>query len=166
MVEWMPWTWAFLVPPGDHAPDRDAGLEVELMGIAKERDNESASSRVRRSGGLKAERLYRPGRSNPILLPASSRGLLLLQRVRDESHRFAISFQRQLRSKLGLASVLEEIPGIGPGKRRALLKHLGSMRAVRGADAETLASVPGLSRRDAEVLRLFFDAAEAPSPEG
>ncbi len=145
---------------------RDAGLEVELMGIAKERDNESASSRVRRSGGLKAERLYRPGRSNPILLPASSRGLLLLQRVRDESHRFAISFQRQLRSKLGLASVLEEIPGIGPGKRRALLKHLGSMRAVRGADAETLASVPGLSRRDAEVLRLFFDAAEASSAEG
>ena len=145
---------------------RDAGLEVELMGIAKERDNESPSSRVRRSGGLKAERLYRPGRSNPILLPASSRGLLLLQRVRDESHRFAISFQRQLRSKLGLASVLEEIPGIGPGKRRALLKHLGSMRAVRGADAETLASVPGLSRRDAEILRLFFDAAEAPSPEG
>ncbi len=145
---------------------RDAGLEVELMGIAKERDNESPGSRVRRSGGLKAERLYRPGRSNPILLPASSRSLLLLQRVRDESHRFAISFQRQLRSKLGLASVLEEIPGIGPGKRRALLKHLGSMRAVRGADAETLASVPGLSRRDAEILRLFFDAAEAPSPEG
>ncbi|MED5262595.1 MAG: excinuclease ABC subunit UvrC [Myxococcota bacterium] len=145
---------------------RDAGLEVELMGIAKERDNESPGSRVRRSGGLKAERLYRPGRSNPILLPASSRGLLLLQRVRDESHRFAISFQRQLRSKLGLASVLEEIPGIGPGKRRALLKHLGSMQAVRGADAETLAAVPGLSRRDAEILRLFFDAAEAPSPEG
>ena len=85
-------------------------------------------ARVRRSGGLKAERLFRPGRANPILLGSGSRALLLLQRIRDESHRFAIAFQRDLRSKLTVASILEELPGIGPVKRRALLRQtrLGS----------------------------------------
>lgn len=140
---------------------RDAGLETATVGLAKERDAESPSPRVRRSGGLKAERLFLPGRSNPLLLPASSRGLLLLQRVRDESHRFAIEFQRALRRKAGLTSILEEIPGIGPAKRRALLRHFGSLRAVRGAGLEALAATPGLSGRDAATLRAFFDARAA-----
>ena len=140
----------------------DAGLEVEVMGISKERDEASPSLRVKRSGGLKAERLFRPGRANPILLPPSSRGMLLLQRIRDESHRFAIEFQRDLRSKINMTSILEELPGIGPGKRRALLKSLGSLRAVRGASIESLAAVPGISPRDAEQIRRFFDALTAP----
>jgi excinuclease ABC subunit C len=93
------------------------------------------------------------------MLPPSSRGLLLLQRVRDESHRFAIEFQRALRSKLNFTSILEELPGIGPGKRSALLKHLGSLRAVREASPEALAAVPGVSVRDAEMIHRFFDAA-------
>ena len=143
----------------------DAGVEVEVLGISKERDDESPSLRVKRSGGLKAERLFRPGRANPILLPPSSRGLLLLQRIRDESHRFAIEFQRDLRSKSHWTSILEELPGIGPGKRRALLKHLGSLRAVRAASPERLESVPGISKRDATVIRRFFDALMAPDPE-
>ncbi len=138
---------------------RDAGLDVPAIGLAKERDEESPSPRVRRSGGLKAERIFLPARRDPLLLPPSSRGLLLLQRIRDESHRFAIEFQRSLRSRAGLQSVLQDIPGIGPGKRRALLKHLGSLRAVREAGVETLEAVPGLSRRDAEAVRRFFDAA-------
>ncbi len=136
---------------------RDAGLGVETLGISKERDADSPSTRVKRSGGLKSERLYRPGRANPILLPSSSRGLLLLQRVRDESHRFAIEFQRDLRSRVGMTSILEELPGIGPGKRRALLRHLGSLREVRHADEQKLASVPGLSPADASTIRRFFD---------
>lgn len=136
---------------------RDASIEVETLGISKERDSVSPSVRVKRSGGLKAERLYRPGRANPISLPSSSRGLLFLQRVRDESHRFAIEFQRDLRSRVGLTSILEELPGIGPGKRRALLRHLGSLREVRGADEQRLASVPGLSQTDAATIRRFFD---------
>jgi excinuclease ABC subunit C len=143
----------------------DAGVLVECMGISKERDAESASVRVKRSGGLKAERLYRPGRANPILMPPSSRGLLLLQRVRDESHRFAIEFQRQLRSKVGMTSILEELPGIGPGKRRALLAHLGSLKAVRAASQEALVAVPSISAGDAATIRGFFDeAAEAAEP--
>jgi excinuclease ABC subunit C len=146
----------------------DAGLETDAISLAKERDTESPSPRVRRSGGLKSERVFVPNRRDPVLLPASSRALLLLQRIRDESHRFAIEFQRGLRSKAGLVSILEEIPGIGPGKRRALLRELGSLRAVRSASLERLAAVSGISRRDAATLRGFFDAlaaAREPAPE-
>jgi excinuclease ABC subunit C len=137
---------------------RDAGLEADALSLAKERDEESPGPRVRRSGGLKAERVFLPGVKDPVLLAPSSRALLLLQRVRDESHRFAIEFQRDLRSKLGLTSILEELPGIGPTKRRALLRQLGSLRAVRAASEEDLAAVPGVSVRDAATIRRFFDA--------
>jgi excinuclease ABC subunit C len=140
----------------------DAGLEVEILGISKERDDASPSLRVKRSGGLKAERIYRPGRVNPIQLSPSSRGMLLLQRIRDESHRFAIEFQRELRSKVNMTSILEELPGIGPGKRSALLKTLGSLRGVRNASVEELLGVPGISARDAESIYRFFDALTAP----
>ena len=141
----------------------DAGLSAECAGIAKERDAASPSPRVKRSGGLKAERLFRPGRKDPVLLPPSSRGLLLLQRVRDESHRFAITFQRELRSKLGMTSILEELPGIGPGKRRSLLRHFGSLKAIRAASESALAGAPGVSARDARTVRRFFDAVSADS---
>ena len=96
-----------------------------------------------------------------MLLPPSSRGLLLLQRVRDESHRFASTFQRELRSKLGMTSILEELPGIGPAKRRALLRHFGSLKAVRAAAESDLAATPGISPRDAALVRRFFDALMA-----
>ena len=99
-----------------------------------------------------------PGRKDPVALPPSSRALLLVQRIRDESHRFAIEFQRELRSKAGLVSILEELPGIGPSKRRALLRELGSLRAVRSASPERLAAVPGISARDAATLHRFFAA--------
>ena len=136
----------------------DAGIAANAASIAKERDEESPSLRVKRSGGLKAERVFLPNRKDPIALAPSSRALLLLQRVRDESHRFAIEFQRKLRSKQNFASILEELPGIGPGKRRALLATLGSLRAVRDASLEVLASVPGVSQRDAQTIAGFFAA--------
>jgi excinuclease ABC subunit C len=138
----------------------DAGLALDHVALAKARDEEGPAARVRRGGGLKAERVYVPGRKDPVSLPVSSRGLLLLQRVRDEAHRFALAFHRALRRKAGLTSVLEELPGIGPGKRRALLRHLGSLREVRVASVERLAQVPGVSRRDAERLHAFFRALE------
>jgi len=136
---------------------RDAGIEVDALGIAKERDDDSPSVRVKRGGGLKAERVFLPGRTNPVMLPPRSKALLLLQRVRDESHRFAIEFQRDLRSRSNLNSILEELPGIGPKKRRSLLKHLGSLRAVRAATADELEAVPGISRKEAETVAHFFD---------
>ncbi len=138
----------------------DAGLEVDLLGIAKERDDESPGPRVKRSGGLKAERIFLPGRKDAVLLRPSSPALLLLQRVRDEAHRFAIEFQRRLRQRANLTSILEEVPGIGPGKRRALLRELGSLRAVREAPPEQLAAVAGVSARDAQAIRSFFAALD------
>ncbi|MBW2314555.1 MAG: excinuclease ABC subunit UvrC [Deltaproteobacteria bacterium] len=141
----------------------DAGLEVETVGIAKERDADSPSVRVRRGGGLKSERLFRPNRKDAILLAPSSRGLLFLQRVRDESHRFAIDYQRSLRRRIGMTSILEALPGIGPAKRRALLRTLGSLAAVRRAGEAELQAVPGVSARDAATLHSFFgEAAEGP----
>jgi len=135
----------------------DAGIVLDHIGIAKERDLGSPSPRVKRSGGLKAERVFLPNRVNPVLLPPSGRAMLLLQRVRDEAHRFAIEFQRELRRRVGLTSILQEIPGIGPGKRKSLLRELGSLRRVREAPLEALAAVRGISQRDAEAIRRFFD---------
>ncbi len=143
----------------------DEGVELDHAGIAKERDEESPSPRVKRGGGLKAERLFLPNRLNPVMLAPSSRGLLLLQRVRDEAHRFAIEFQRSLRQKVGMTSILEEIPGIGPRKRQALLKELGSLRRVREADEAALSGVTGLSQRDAATVFGFFRALEAVGAE-
>ncbi len=140
----------------------DAGITAQAASIAKEKDELSSSPRVKRSGGLKAERIFLPNRKDPIALPSSSRALLLLQRVRDESHRFAIEFQRKLRSKQNFASILEELPGIGPTKRRALIGALGSLRAVREAPPEALAGVPGISRRDAQTIAGFFAAMARP----
>jgi excinuclease ABC subunit C len=145
----------------------DAGQDVETHGLAKERDDESPSPRVKRGGGLKAERIFLPNRANPVTLHPGSKGLLLLQRIRDESHRFAIEFQRELRSKAGLTSILQELPGIGPVKRRALLRTLGSLRAVREASEQDLRAVPGISARDAASIRAFFEALSRPElPDG
>ena len=143
----------------------DAELEVEMLGLAKERDPQSPSLRVKRGGGLKAEQVFRPGRTNALMLPPSSKALLLLQRVRDESHRFAIEFQRELRSKVNFSSILEELPGIGPKKKRALLKHFGSLREVRMASVDQLLEVPGVSRRDAATVHGFFAPAEPADAE-
>jgi excinuclease ABC subunit C len=139
---------------------RDAGLQRDAIALSKERDLESASPRVRRSGGLKSERVFTPSRVDPVMLAPNARGLLLLQHVRDESHRFAIEFQRKLRAKAGMTSILEELPGIGPTKRRALLRQLGSLRAVRGASQAELQAVAGISARDAATVFRFFDRAD------
>ncbi|MGE4652358.1 MAG: excinuclease ABC subunit UvrC, partial [Myxococcota bacterium] len=135
----------------------DVGCDTPAISIAKERDEGSRGPRVNRSGGLKAERIFLPERKDPVRLAPNSRGLLLLQRVRDESHRFAIEFQRSLRSKRNFGSLLEELPGIGPKKRAALLRELGSLRAVKEASEETLAAVTGISAGDAQRLRAFLD---------
>jgi excinuclease ABC subunit C len=138
----------------------DLGLELDALGISKERDSESPSPRVKRSGGLKAERVFLPGRVNPVMLHPSSKALLLLQRIRDESHRFAIAYQRELRRKVGLTSILRELPGIGPKKQRALLRELGSLRAVREASEAALRQVSGISSKDAAVIHRFFQSLE------
>jgi excinuclease ABC subunit C len=87
------------------------------------------------------EEIFTPGRPDSILLPRKSQGLYLVQRVRDEAHRFAITAHRTKRAKLGLASQLDSIPGVGPARRKELLKHFGSLDGIRAASTEELATV-------------------------
>ncbi len=91
------------------------------------------------------EELFLPGRPDSVLLPRKSQGLYLIQRVRDEAHRFAITAHRAQRAKLGLASQLDSIPGIGPARRRQLLKRFGSLDGIRAASVEELAEVVPLA---------------------
>ena len=140
--------------------------DIALASLAKERDLEAATPRVRRHGGSKREKLFLPGVKDPIELKPESPATLLLQRIRDESHRFAIRYHRELRSKAGLRSILDELPGIGPVKRRALLRELGSLERIRNASADELASVRKISKADAEMISRFFaQAGKEPQAE-
>jgi excinuclease ABC subunit C len=91
------------------------------------------------------EELYLPGQRDPVVLPRRSQALYLVQRVRDEAHRFALSHHRTRRRKVGLASQLDEIEGIGPARRRTLIKAFGDVRAIREADVESIAALRGIS---------------------
>jgi excinuclease ABC subunit C len=91
------------------------------------------------------EEIYMPNRKHSILLPRNSQGLFLLQRIRDEAHRFAISAHRQTRSKQGIASQLDTVPGIGPMRRKALLQRFGSIDAIRSASDEELMQINGIT---------------------
>jgi excinuclease ABC subunit C len=114
------------------------GLEkvVAVAGLAKE-----------------LEELYLPGQPIPIFLPRKSQALYLVQRIRDEAHRFALQHHRKVRRKQGLASQLDAIPGIGPARRKALLEAFGDLNGIREAEPEAIAAIPGISRELAERLK-------------
>ncbi len=99
------------------------------------------------------EEVFLPGRPNGLLLPRNSQGLFLLQRIRDEAHRFAITAHRQRRGKQGLASRLDAIPGIGPSKRRALLAEFGSIQKIEQASVEELTQVKGINAELATAIK-------------
>jgi excinuclease ABC subunit C len=99
------------------------------------------------------EEIFLPGRSESILLPRRSQGLFLVQRVRDEAHRFALTHHRTLRGKIGLASQLDAIPGIGPARRKALLKRFGSLDGIREASLDELLGVRGMTREAAAAVK-------------
>jgi excinuclease ABC subunit C len=88
--------------------------------------------------------VFVPGRVDPILLPASSPGLQLLQRIRDEAHRFAITFHRQRRDAAARGSMFDQLEGVGPARRRALLQHFGSAERIVQATRDELEGVPGV----------------------
>ena len=135
----------------------DLGVEgIALASLAKERDEDSPSQRVLRHGGTKREKVFLPGVKDPVALPSDSPALFLLQRVRDESHRFAITYHRELRKKTQFRSILDELPGIGPTRRRALLRTLGSLERIRSATLPELEAVPKLGRRAAATVHRFF----------
>jgi excinuclease ABC subunit C len=98
------------------------------------------------------EEVWLPADPDPVILSRTSEGLFLLQRVRDEAHRFAITYHRQRRSKGMTTSVLDGVPGLGPSRRTALLKHFGSVRKLRAAEVDEIAALPGFGRRTATAV--------------
>ncbi len=119
---------------------RDLGVEsIPTFGLAKEH-----------------EYLFAEAQTDPIILPPDSPELHLLQRLRDEAHRFALTYHRKKRDKASLSSVLNEIPGIGPKRRKALLKHFGSVKGIREAELADLLAVPGLNSSSAQAVWDFF----------
>ena len=122
--------------------------DVSLVGLAK-----------------RLEEVWLPGQAHPVILPRSSEGLYLLQRVRDEAHRFAITFHRQRRSKSMTESLLDDVPGLGETRRKALLAKFGSLKRLRAASIDDVQEVPGIGRRTAESIVAALHRDEAvPSP--
>jgi excinuclease ABC subunit C len=119
---------------------REFGLDVDVLGIAKE--------------GF--EKVYLSGRKNPVILKHDSKVLHMLQKIRDESHRFAIRYHRLLRKKVGLGSDIDLIPGIGPNRKKTLLTHFGSLDALKQASVEDIVAVEGISLALARTIHEFF----------
>ncbi|XVV01445.1 excinuclease ABC subunit UvrC [Actinosynnema sp. CA-248983] len=105
------------------------------------------------------EEVWVPGEPDPVILPRTSEALYLLQRVRDEAHRFAIAYHRQKRSKRMTTSALDDVPGLGQTRKAALLKHFGSLKKLREASIEEISGVPGVGRRTAEAVHATLSAA-------
>ena len=114
----------------------EVDMQVSICGLAKEN-----------------EELFLPGRSESILLPRDSQALFLVQRVRDEAHRFAVTFHRAKRSKAAFQSSLDSIPGVGPNRRKALIRKFGSVKGIREASITELAAVDGISAKLAEQIK-------------
>jgi len=112
------------------------------------------------------ELLYRPDQPDPVVLKKNSPGYYLVQRIRDEAHRFAITYHRQLRQKAQAKSKLDEIPGIGPARRQALLKAYGSVARIAKADLAELALVAGMNHKSAQAVVDFFHGQEKTQAAG
>jgi excinuclease ABC subunit C len=184
--------------PTRPSPGNEGAPFVEMVGLAKSRLLDAASLGTTRVVGRRAratprsgaaladaaeaqekgfvaelarspERVFLPGRKDPVVLRQNSAELFLLARLRDEAHRFAITFHRKLRRERNFQSVLQEIPGIGEGRKRALLRHFGSLRRVKEATADDIAQVDGFGPKQARAVFEFFRrpevAAEAEAEE-
>jgi len=133
----------------------EVGLEgVSIIGIAKSHMKETVKGTGEKHPT--GERIFLPNRKNPIILKHGSPALFLIERVRDEAHRFAITYHKKLRSKGQRHSILDDIPGIGPSRKKALLRHFGSIDEIRNATIESLAATPGITAPLAEKIRAFF----------
>ncbi|HEX5950536.1 MAG TPA: helix-hairpin-helix domain-containing protein, partial [Actinomycetota bacterium] len=123
----------------------DAGLHIPAVGLAK-----------------RLEEVYFPDRPDPLLVPRGSEALFVLQHLRDEAHRFAVTYHRERRQKRALASPLDEVPGVGPTRKKALLKRFGSLARLSRATPEEIAQTPGVGP---ELARAIHDRLHAPVPE-
>lgn len=124
-------------------------IDIPVVGLAKARtDSDFKSSEVRAT----EERFFLPGRQNPVLFKTGSEAFRILVGIRDEAHRFAITYHRKLRESTSLESELDQIPGLGPVKKKALLLKFSSVDAIRAADAEDIAQIKGFNKASAEAL--------------
>ncbi len=102
------------------------------------------------------DEVFVPGKSDSLMIPKSSASLKLLQRIRNEAHRFAVEYHRKLRKKRTIRSELDEIPGIGPARRKILLKHFGSVEKIKQASLHELLQAEGISKKTAENIYNYF----------
>jgi excinuclease ABC subunit C len=123
----------------------DLGLEIPVIGLAK-----------------RLEEVYFPDNPEPLLLPRTSEALFVLQHLRDEAHRFAITYHRSKRARRAMASPLDDIPGVGPGRRKALLKRFGSLKKVRAASAVEIGGTPGIGPELARVIYAELHGGASP----
>jgi excinuclease ABC subunit C len=135
------------VAAAQRALDELGITDVALCGLAK-----------------RLEEVWLPGDDAPVILPRTSEGLYLLQRVRDEAHRFAITYHRQKRSKSMVESALDDVPGLGETRRKALLRHFGSLKRLKAASVDEVMEVPGVGRRTAETVVAALGGAPAAEP--
>jgi len=129
--------------------------KIGMAGIAKSRVFSNVRGKLIEKS---EERFFLPGRKNPVSLRSGSPALYMLERLRDETHRFAITYHRKLRSKATLRSGLEDIPGVGPARRKALLRYFGSLKKVRAASLAELIEMPGLPEPLARQVHAWFHA--------
>ena len=132
--------------------------QLDVVSLAKQH---VLNDRMEQNVVKSEERVFLPNRKDPIVLPKNSTALFLLVRIRDEAHRFAITYNRELRKRARLRSAIDDIEGIGPVKRRALLRHFGSLRRIRDATVEDIAQVKGLNRDLALKIRAHLDEMSA-----
>ncbi len=126
---------------------------VDVIGFAKEARRKDPSAPDKNE-----DRVYLPRRKDPLYLTRRPAAFFLLQRVRDEAHRFAVSYHRRLKEKSDLHSLLDEIPGIGPSRKKALLSHFGGIAAICTASPEALEQAPGIGKARAAEISAFFKA--------
>ena len=151
----------YQLPTGAAAAARpDRGMAPDLVGLAKARSGPTARGTARAF-----ERVFRLGSSHPLVLAPDTAECHLLERVRDEAHRFAIGYHRDLRSRSSLRAGLEDVPGIGSKRRRNLLRHFGSLKAIRQADAQALQAAPSMTRAAAEALYAWLNQPDAAAAE-
>lgn len=124
---------------------------ISAIGLAKDKDQG-----LLKTGKNTADKIYLPNVKDPILLPSHSASLRYLQKIRDEAHRFAVTYHKGLRGKQGLQTILEEVPGIGAVKRKALLKNFGTLQKIQEAPVEALSRVESLTHKDARNIFEFF----------
>jgi excinuclease ABC subunit C len=124
----------------------ELGLSIPHVGLAK-----------------RLEEVYLPDRPDPLVIPRGSEALFVLQHLRDEAHRFAVQYHRQKRERRALASPLDDVPGVGPARKKALMKRFGSLARIRAATVDDLAATPGIGP---ELARSIDHALHAPPAEG